>query len=112
MFGDANCGNSTNYLYDSPCPYPICANYLSTAETIESDTLKVFPNPATDQLTMVSNEIIDEITLLDMVGKTVMREYPNDYRATLRIDHLPKNIYLLKCKINNTYQTEKIIVSD
>ena len=112
LFGDANCGNSTNYLYDSPCPYPICANYLSTAKTIESATLNVFPNPATDQLTMVSNEIIDEITLLDMVGKTVMREYPNDYRATLRVDHLPKNIYLLKCKINNTYQTKKIIVSD
>ena len=112
LFGDANCGNSTNYLYDSPCPYPICANYLSTEETIESTTLNVFPNPATNQLTIVSDEIIDEITLLDMVGKTVMREYPNDYRATLRIDHLPKNIYLLKCKINNTYQTKKIIVSD
>ena len=112
LFGDANCGNSTNYLYDSPCPYPICANYLSTEETIESTTLNVFPNPATNQLTMVSDEIIDEITLLDMVGKTVMREYPNDYRATLRIDHLPKNIYLLKCKVNNTYQTKKIIVSD
>ena len=112
LFGDANCGNSTNYLYNSPCPYPICANYLSTEETIESTTLKVFPNPATNQLTMVSDEIIDEITLLDMLGKTVMREYPNDFRATLRIDHLPKNIYLLKCKVNNTYQTKKIIVSD
>ena len=112
LFGDVNCGNSTNYLYDSPCPYPICANYLSTEETIESTTLNVFPNPATNKLTMVSDEIIDEITLLDMVGKTVMREYPNDYRAILLIDHLPKNIYLLKCKINNTYQTKKIIVSD
>ena len=112
LFGDVNCGNNANYLHDSPCPYPICADFLSTEEILNSTTFNAFPNPATDQITLVANEIIDEIILMDMVGKTVLKQYPNNHTTVLDINHLPKNIYLLKCKINNTYKTEKIIISE
>ncbi len=112
LFGDVNCGNNANYLHDSPCPYPICADFLSTEEILKSTTFNAFPNPATDQITIVANEIIDEIILMDMVGKTVLKQYPNNHTTVLDINHLPKNIYLLKCKINNTYKTEKIIISE
>lgn len=112
IFGDVNCGNKANYLQDSPCPYPICANFLSTEEILENTIFNAFPNPATDQITIVANEIIDEIILMDMVGKTVLKQYPNNHTTVLDINHLPKNIYLMKCKINNTYKTEKIIISE
>ena len=112
LFGDVNCGNNANYLHDSPCPYPICANFLSTEEILENTAFNAFPNPATDKITIVANEIIDEIILMDMVGKTVLKQYPNNHTTVLDINQLPKNIYLLKCKINNTYKTEKIIISE
>lgn len=61
--------------------------------------LKVFPNPATDWVTIelpnsaVNNE--DVLVVTDAFGRDVLRKRVQDIRTTMRLDNLPNGYYVL-----------------
>ena len=56
----------------------------------------VFPNPATDQLTIQSSRILDHIDLLDAHGRVQQTFRPNGSTLTLDVSGLTPGIYLLR----------------
>jgi len=63
-------------------------------------SMKLFPNPATDQLFIESNQIaMDEIEILDITGKQVLHQYLNSAnQAILNISGISDGVYLLNVK--------------
>jgi hypothetical protein len=60
--------------------------------------LKVYPNPATSQVTIESNEIIAEIRLLNLTGQLIMSRSMNDLQGTISLSGLPTGLYILQIK--------------
>jgi hypothetical protein len=83
--------------------------FLDTADFNFNDGLNIFPNPATDilQLKVKNNQTINQITIRDITGKTVMS--PTFNNNTVDIKKLNSGIYFLQAKINDKTVTQKFI---
>lgn len=93
-----------NAIFDS-------TNAVLTTEEynqIVINTVKIYPNPATDIINVNSTIEIQKIQLFDLLGKQVLS---TNQTQQIDISHLPVGVYLLKAVTNNKQTiTEKIIV--
>ena len=78
-------------------------------------SVKVFPNPASSQLTIVSlnGAVLEEVEILDMVGKSILRVVNsakgNGLQMTLDINDLPAGMYMLRASFGGTFAIEQIL---
>ena len=83
------------------------------AEKLNSQ-LKVFPNPATDQLNIVvptfESDLLN-IQVLDQRGKVVesLRRVPAGIEFPININNYSAGVYMLRCGIGNQWQSVKFI---
>jgi carboxyl-terminal processing protease len=91
-----------------------CVN--STGEPIDQLNFNLFPNPASDQLTVEGTttspgQIVYEI--LDVTGRVITTKIgmttSGVYSKTLHVDDLSSGIYLLRVTQNNSVSTKKFI---
>lgn len=80
---------------------------LST-ESFENDNFKVFPNPASSVINIVSKIAIDKVELYNILGKKVMQSSNN---KPLNVESLNAGIYVLKVFNNNKSATKKIVIN-
>ena len=81
---------------------------ISTLSTIDFEkdlSLKVYPNPTTNEVTIDANSKINKIELYDLTGKKVKENNSNK----IYLEAFPKGIYILKFKTDNGTITKKLI---
>lgn len=77
--------------------------------TLKTETNLFYPNPAHDKINILNATQIQELTLTNMLGATVL--HTNEVKNTLDIAHLPKGNYALKIKYrNSTFSTSKLSI--
>lgn len=83
--------------------------FLDAADFELNKSFSIAPNPATDilQLKVKNNQTINQITIRDITGKTVMS--PTSNNKTVDIKKLTSGIYFLQAKINDKTVTQKFI---
>ena len=76
------------------------------------DDVIVYPNPTKGSLTITSKEklTIQAIELFDFSGKKIMAKDYSSESVNINIGDLPKGIYLIKVKTNNSVFTKKVIL--
>lgn len=86
------------------------AEYLSVQENVEDLALEIFPNPATEYLTVQSgNSSLLRLELFDISGKKLKGL---QFRGTtqIQLSHLSPGIYLLKLQMEDgSFKVEQII---
>jgi O-glycosyl hydrolase len=70
----------------------------------------VYPNPATEQITVSSAQRIKQITLSNISGKIVKQINVNDHSCTIPLNGLAEGIYLSITESDNHKSTQKIII--
>ena len=109
------CGSSTNwsYLYVNSIGNRM-ANPGSSESAKKEVTLSVFPNPATDNLTVRMNNPTDDyyqMEIIDALGRQVMILMPETkiekgvFEKTYDISALPNGIYTYRIKSDSIYQS-------
>jgi hypothetical protein len=79
-------------------------------ERIDNDNLNIFPNPTSDQLNIQSKHgMVDEITLFDVVGKEVLKQYIHATECTINLNNLHNGLYFIRIKTENALSTYKIL---
>lgn len=85
----------------------------STTEIKTENNIKVYPNPATNQIIIsATNPISYEI--FDLNGKIIRKEktkYINSSSVTININDLSSGLYFLKVNFSSFYETEKIFIN-
>jgi len=83
----------------------------TSVESVQPATIKVFPNPVTDILTITAGQQMAEVTLTNPSGTVVRKQIASgSLRLSLGMENLPAGIYLLKTTMNSgTTATMKII---
>ena len=74
------------------------------------ETIKVFPNPVNDQLTISNNNSLSTYSLFTVDGKEILRDRLSAGNTTISMTHLPSGIYLLVLKGNDLQRSNFKIV--
>jgi surface protein len=79
------------------------ANCVLDTEEFETNTLKLYPNPAVNILNIkTDNTLINQpFTIIDGLGRVVLNGKFNDVDTIINVDQLSKGIYYLKIAGNN-----------
>ncbi len=76
----------------------------------EGGGLSVFPNPTSGVMEIVSDEVMEQIEVMDVTGKVVFSEKLKVKSEKLDISHLSEGVYYLKVTYqNNTTAYKKIV---
>lgn len=75
----------------------------------EIANIKVYPNPATSQVTVSSYYVLDKIELYDMLGKLILT---NKYESNvIDVSAITHGVYLLKIYSGERSSTKKIVIN-
>lgn len=118
--------NEDSFLLISRLPFTINGTYYEQAFVKVSfdalsvndnhtvgQAIKLYPNPVIDMMNIsAENEIIENMQLLDMQGRTIrsIREN-NQNEVQASIQDLPNAIYLVKVKTDKSSRTLKVVKS-
>jgi hypothetical protein len=72
--------------------------------------LCVFPNPAEHQITIISDELMNELWITDLSGKTIIRFPLQDKEISVDLSGRERGIYLLHIKTDNNSAVRKIVL--
>lgn len=123
--------NTVTATFNFPGTYSItvsysgedCGAHTDTTITLDSlfapvgivengfGTLSLYPNPATSTLTMESSSPVREITVYDLMGRTMMTTGNGtaSLTHTLNVSSLPAGIYILRAVTNNGVRTARFV---
>jgi len=95
--------NSTYYFDD------IAFSDMLTLTKLENFDMEVYPNPATEQLTIGAKGIIQEVVICDLLGKQVLVKSTNAKKTTLPISDLQKGVYIVSSTIEGQIVRSKFV---
>ncbi len=86
--------------------------YLVLASTvgvkdINAFDFAIYPNPVIDELTITTNETIESVQVLDLVGKTVIST--SVVNGSVNVSSLKSGIYVVKVNSSNGAATSKFV---
>jgi hypothetical protein len=84
------------------------AGALSTAK-FETSSVKMYPNPVRNTLTIDANSSIQKVSVYNILGQEVMTASPKSNSATLQTSALQKGAYMVRTEIDGSTSTNKII---
>ena len=72
-----------------------------------SNAFTVYPNPATDLITITSQQPIQSIILRDPIGRKVLEGTYNDYNVQVSLTGLPAGVYFMQVNGTEVYKLLK-----
>jgi hypothetical protein len=85
---------------------PLSTSSFSKVKT----TISVFPNPTSGVIKLLSNEVMNEIEIIDITGKSLHKEHVNSNKTTLNLSHLSAGIYFANIKTTQGKSVVKFVV--
>ncbi len=79
-------------------------------ETKMEKQLQLFPNPASDRISVECGTEMRRVTLCNALGQQVLRVSPNAPQAELQVAGLPRGLYLLKVETAGGTAVRKVVV--
>lgn len=80
-------------------------------ESVDSEVVKLFPNPASHELIIDSQETLIEIDIFDAMGKPKYQTRQMTNKLLINVENLPSGLYLVKARtINNRFIEHRIII--
>lgn len=83
---------------------------LKVKETCSDSSVKVFPNPASDCISVECEAAMRRVTLCNALGQQVRRVVPETIHAELQVAGLPRGLYLLKVETAAGSTVRKVVV--
>ncbi len=82
-----------------------------TSEKIPTDGITIYPNPASNQITITSKEIISTIEIFDLMNPSLKRINVNGTKSpTINVSDLKPGIYNCKITTSKGTQNQKLII--
>lgn len=105
-----NWGSESKYALSTKDGKLVIINgtFVTDTRTLKNENLSVYPNPATDQITIHSHEK-SKLEILNSEGKCVKIMIADQNNTTIDVSDLSKGIYFVKTQIDNEVLTTKFI---
>lgn len=83
-------------------------NTLGTTDIILKN-FTYYPNPVKDILILTNTAVIEDVLLISIKGETLLAKQINSLHTEIDLSNLPKGVYFLKVKTEDTFKTMKLI---
>lgn len=83
-------------------------NTLGTSK-FETSSVKMYPNPVKNTLSIEANSEIQSVTVYNMLGQAVMKASPKSNSATLQTNELQNGVYMVTTEIDGNLSTSKVV---
>ena len=90
------------------CSGEASTTLLAIDEPLTAEEVMVYPNPAHNQVTITAQQI-HSISLVSILGQTLLQENVNANSTTLNLQTLPNGIYFIRIKTADSIVTKKLI---
>ncbi len=107
-------GAITNSAWSPNNNFTALACRLGDEENLieETSTLEVYPNPASNELTIVAFSDDAKVTIMDISGKIVLEETMMNYTKVISIEQLNNGIYFIKIESGDRSEIKKFVKID
>ncbi|MCF8301905.1 MAG: T9SS type A sorting domain-containing protein [Bacteroidales bacterium] len=79
-------------------------------DEVDGEGVKVYPNPAESYITIQSSAKMNEIRLMNSIGKTLYGSSVYDFQSRLNISEMNPGVYILEIGISDEVIIKKIII--
>ncbi|WP_121049109.1 T9SS type A sorting domain-containing protein [Lacinutrix venerupis] len=108
LFGDLDLSGNTR-IFNSTIDlgaYEYDSTLSVDAVSLSTNSIKLYPNPATDVVNIKTNQTIENVSVFNVNGQKVL-EIAN--QSQINISNLPTGMYFLNINTNQSNQTIKIL---
>lgn len=115
---DENLAYNTEYCYtitsmgansESDPSEEACAITLGESLAENTSSFNIFPNPATDNLSIEANEEIKEVNIYNIIGVSVYNEQCTNNNLNVNISEFNSGVYFIKVKTGNGETVKRFI---
>jgi hypothetical protein len=85
---------------------------VASIDELSTNQFDVFPNPATIEINIHGNKVIESVELLDVYGKVQSSNQVNSTKFKLSLNHFSSGYYFLKVLSEGAEQIEKVFISN
>ena len=103
-FGGVECTIGSLTTQTSSCPYPFCAT-SNTENNLRDIFLNIYPNPSNDIIYLNSEILVDNIRVIDALGKEVNGYSFNN--KILNVNALSSGFYFIQIEFNDVLFSQK-----
>ncbi|MBQ2075875.1 MAG: T9SS type A sorting domain-containing protein, partial [Bacteroidales bacterium] len=75
-----------------------------------ASSISVYPNPASDIVTISADEAITHIEIVSITGQTLRTEEVNSDRIDCNIESIPAGTYLIRIFGNTNVYVKKLVI--
>ena len=104
FFNFNNNGAGESYYFDD-----VKLNTNLSLQNFLNDKINIFPNPANDLITISSDNLIEAISLYNVLGQEVISSRPNNNNQTIDIASLNSGVYIIKTTIAGATSSSRIV---
>ncbi|MBI9038589.1 MAG: T9SS type A sorting domain-containing protein, partial [Bacteroidales bacterium] len=84
---------------------------ITKGSSPENNTLIVFPNPATDNISIISQIEIIKVSIFNCLGQSVYQSNINNTNIQINTSNFDSGIYIIKIETTNGLETHKIKIN-
>ena len=83
-------------------------NTLGTA-SFENSKIKLYPNPTSTSFSIDAQEIVEKVSIYNLLGQEVISKITNSQQVTIDISSLNVGVYVVKATINGIESTSRVV---
>lgn len=100
-----------NPLFEIPCLLRVVDSIIGIGEyTVNDVTTKIFPNPATDKVTVECSKKMNDIQIINSIGQIVYSAVINEQQVILNTSGFNSGIYFLKVSTDAGTKSIKLMI--
>lgn len=88
----------------------LSAEVSSRVESLKENSVKIYPNPARQQVYIESPDLLQGVGLYDIQGREIQHILPTNQTVAIDLSYLKAGIYFLRMYRKNGFSVEKLIV--
>ncbi|ASB49424.1 CotH kinase family protein [Alkalitalea saponilacus] len=110
--GEKAMNSSGNNRFDNVVleGFPVKKESTNLSQSKVKYHLNIYPNPATNHINIISAELVQKISLMNLNGRVIKTIYPLSYKSEINISNVSAGIYLLMVETSNAISTKKIVI--
>lgn len=79
---------------------------------VNKAVITIYPNPAKDLVYIeASGQMFNEISILNVLGETVLKHTQTTANTSLHVAHLKAGIYFIRVKTGNHFSQHKLVIA-
>ncbi len=107
FFNFGTAGSGQTYYFDD---MRFGAAALGT-NSFDASNIRMYPNPTSSLVTIEANDVIENVTLYNVLGQQVLAKSSNGNSITLDVENLQTGVYVVKTTIGGVIATSRLVIN-